>query len=234
MCFRWKLHQQGYRRGLLTFNVVSRWTLSEKLYQRAAIDFPMMMQLSTVNIGTTSFDMQQTYIEMSSSPAHDYDGTSVSPASCVDEKPGQDKPLAFRVNRVVIVDIATRKVAPLPNDLVDDLSSLLCEAAEDCRLSFVRPPAAATDKTFKCRVTVRFDDVDFQGHTNTSSYLGFAMECASQAAARGVLFGDSRRRGVLSTENCDQRFPLRVDRRGRVGCVHVGSRKQPTAAEFCH
>lgn len=185
MCSRRKPQQRSTRKFLL-FNVVTQWTLSEKLYQRAAVDFPMMIRHVVINVGSTSYDMQRAYIEMNNSTADDHGDTSASPASSRTEKTRQEEPLATYVNRIVNVDIVTRKAAPLPDDLVQDLNLLVGEVANDCRISpSVRLPIAAAGKTFRCRVTVRFDDTDFQGHTNTSSYLMYALECAAQAANSG-------------------------------------------------
>lgn len=136
--------------------------------------------MAVTNVGKSSFDMQQTYVEDSTSVTDDTGDSSTSPMSRPQE------PLALRDSRVALVDSVTRKAAPLSDDIMEDLRAMVTAPAYGIRLpSSIRPPELLPHRTFKCCITVRFDDTDFQGHTNTSSYMRFALECAAQAVQCG-------------------------------------------------
>ena len=49
--------------GMMFFTVARQWTLSERLYERAAVEFPMFVHWYVTNVGTTSIDTRQDYFE---------------------------------------------------------------------------------------------------------------------------------------------------------------------------
>lgn len=149
------------------FSILRRWKFSRRLYQRATIGLTMTMRCTISYIGTSSFDLRQTFFEGDD----EFDELSAS------------QPLASFVYRVVRVDPITRKAAPLPEAAVSFLSSAFVADGEQFS-AHVRPPMIP-DRTYACRIRVRYDDMDYMFHTNVSSYLGFVMECAAQAAKNG-------------------------------------------------
>jgi len=137
------------------------WKFTPALYSRAALDFPMIMRTWSSGFGKTSIDLSQTIHESASGVL-----------------------LASGVFRVVFVDPNTQRSIPLPDRIRETLKSEGSEAGGE-RFPVIRPPAAIPDRSFSCRVTVRYDDMDFLFHTTQGAYLGFARECAAQASKAG-------------------------------------------------
>ena len=167
---------------VLFFIVGHQLNISERLYDRAAVDLPMTLRWFVTGVGKSSFD--RCFV------LNEDNGTDIPTSS---NESGQqlrlsnttDPPLATCVDRVVVVDVLTRKKNQMSTQLNDDLSSSLVANGE--RLPTIRlPPARTSDEaTFTYRVKVRGDDLDFQRHANVSSYVGFVMECARSATKSG-------------------------------------------------
>jgi acyl-CoA thioesterase FadM len=161
------------------FLIRRQWTFSLKLYQRAAVDLPMTVKWTINNVGNTSFDGQYIYIYSLADKPNT--GDSTRQASC--PATTSDQFLASSVFRLVHVDAISRRPTPFPPQIEKDLR--FCVSANGEKLTALRPPSTIPNGAFSCSVTVRYDDTDFNGHTNTASYIRFALECAAQAAESG-------------------------------------------------
>ena len=135
------------------------WKFTPALYSRAALDLPMTMRTWSSGFGKTSIDLSQTIHESASGVL-----------------------LASGVFRIVYVDPNTQRSVPFPDRIREILKSDGGSEAGGERFPVIRPPAAIPDRSFSCRVTVRYDDMDFLFHTTQGAYLGFAREGAAQAS----------------------------------------------------
>lgn len=144
------------------FLVLGRqWTFQRVLYDRAAVEFPMRFHCRLSGVGRSSIDLCYTL---------------------ADEK--DDSVLASMIFRMVNTDPVKRGSAvPLPDDIRTEALRRLSADGEKYP-KFSAPDAVPKD-AFQCRIRVRYDDMDIRSHTNQGSYLGFALECASQAAESG-------------------------------------------------
>jgi len=137
------------------------WRFTLPLYSRAAVDLPMETRTWLSGFGRTSIDLCQTVRESSTGDL-----------------------LASGVFRLVNVDPKTQRSAALPDRVREALSATeIFEAGE--RFPVIKPPSAIPEKSFSCKVGVRYDDMDFLFHTTQGAYLGFARECAAQASNAG-------------------------------------------------
>jgi acyl-CoA thioesterase FadM len=156
---------------LTLFFVGRMWNFSRRLYQQAAVDYPMSVRCVISRVGGSSYDTQLKYFEGDGADADAGNG------------PVPD-PLATVVYRVVNVDPEAFKPMPLPKYFVDALTANF--APGGLQFPMLSPPAVAEEsKTFRCRIQVRYDDMDMLFHTNHAAYLSFALECATQAAKAG-------------------------------------------------
>jgi len=146
-------------------------TLSRKLYERVAVDFPMTQRRVTSGIGKTTFDYQVTYWE-----GHG-DGSATGGGHV-------SEPLASVVYRAIYIDLETYRPSPLPKPFVEMLSKNLVSGG-DRYPTFIPPTSVPETGTYSCRITVRHDDMDMLFHTTASAYLAFSLECAAQAAESG-------------------------------------------------
>jgi len=137
------------------------WQFTPALYSRAAVEFPMAMNTWLGGYGKTSIDLCQSIVESATGEL-----------------------LASGVFRIVNVDPKTQAAAALPDGLRETLSKITLGKA-DKRFPLVKPPTSIPDKSFSCKVTVRYDDMDFYFHSTQGAYLGFARECAAQASTAG-------------------------------------------------
>ena len=157
----------------LYYTIGRHWTFSRELHQRAAIEFPMIARLSVSGFGNTSFDEFQTYQDASIDCA----------ASSPDASAIRGEPLISLVYRVVNVHPEKHVPMKLPDDAMKALSGRLVPG--DKRFPAIRPPTVVPSPAFSCRIRVRYADIDAYQHTNTSSYIKFALECAAHAAEAG-------------------------------------------------
>jgi len=162
---------------LIFFTVGRQWTFSSRLYQRAAVNFPIEVHCNWTGVGNASFDHRQVYHEEGHST------TNAVAAAAAAEATVDYEPLATCLTRVVHVDPVIRKPASLPEFFTNIARKLIIPDGE--RFPSLRPPIEIPDHSYRCRVTVRYDDTDWNSHTNGSSYLGFVLECASNAAKVG-------------------------------------------------
>ena len=92
--------------------------------------------------------------------------------------------LATLAFKMVNIDPATRGVSvPIPDSVLQDAQQKLIP--NGVTFPRVESPSALPEKVFTIQIEVRYDDMDFLFHTNQSSYLEFALECASHAAESG-------------------------------------------------
>lgn len=183
--------------NLMFFMVGRDWTFSPRLYQQAAFDFPMSMHWTLTGVGNVSVDHQLIYYE-DQQPT-----SSTTPSSSIARQP-----LASCVFRLVHVDPVTRKPAPIPEYLLFGFKENVVADGE--RFPTIRAPSVLPKNSYKCQLRVRYDDMDVLQHTNVSSYLVFAMECASMAAKDGfyslicddVAFYRSRRATSIFISEC--------------------------------
>jgi len=159
---------------LMFFTVGRHWTFSPRLYQRAAVNFPTAIRWNWTGFGNASYDLHQLFLE-------DDHPTTDAAAAAVDSV--DYEPLATCLIRLVNVDPVARKPAPLPEFFTKIAMKLANPDGE--RFPLLRPPIEIPDHSYRCRVTVRYDDTDWYSHTNVSSYLGFVLKCASNAAKAG-------------------------------------------------
>jgi hypothetical protein len=114
--------------GMLYFLLGRHWNFSERLYERAAVDFPMKMLWRFTAVGNTSIDLSHTYYEdVLTTPG------SASAANAV------STPLASCVCRIVHVNPVTRKPEPMPDS---SLSSIKRVITDDQRFSSITPPTS--------------------------------------------------------------------------------------------
>lgn len=147
----------------LTFFMFGTHLLASKtLYRTAALEFPMKFQMQLTGVGKSSIDAAQLFIKEESNTI-----------------------LAQRILRIVHVDPNTRTTAPLPEDIRSDLQKRLGETPEYLRLPRFDVPALVPERCFVHEVVVRYADLDFVFHSNQGSYLLYAFECATRAAAEG-------------------------------------------------
>jgi acyl-CoA thioesterase FadM len=163
----------------LYFTVGRHWEFSSRLYERAAIDFPMKMRWTVSGFGRSSFDHFQTYHEEDQTVTVQDQSSLLAAES---PSSGFNKPLAWCVYRLVFVDPMTQKSTPLPEELVNRLSSVVVPGGE--RYQTFRPPSTIPHRIFSHRIRVRYDD-EFLGHMNVGSFLRFVLECAARAAESG-------------------------------------------------
>jgi len=162
---------------MMWFAVGRHWTFSPRLYERAAINFPMNVHLNWNGVGKSSFDLSQDYYVDGQSAANTEAAAAAAAAT-------QDaEPLATIVFRLVNVDPLTRKPAPLPEFFTSIAKKVMDPDGQ--RFPSLRAPTSIPDRSYRCRVKVRYDEIDWYFHTNVSAYLGFAFECASKAATAG-------------------------------------------------
>lgn len=155
----WSHEDDG--KGVFMVMFGRRWTFTPELYSRAALDFPMILTSSVVNVGRTSMDMCST-IE--------------------DESDGKE--LASLVFRVVNVDPVTRQTSvPFPELARKSMAKFETESTK--KFEKLSVPLNQPDKKYKCKIAVRFDDMDFLMHANQGAYIKFCMECAAQASTSG-------------------------------------------------
>ena len=137
------------------------WTFSPVLFGRAAVDLPMIFHSSISRVGRTSIDICQTL---------------------QDEK---DKTLlASLAFRIVNIDPEARGAAvPIPQSVLEEARKRT--VAGGAQFPRIDPPSSLPQRVFTIQIKVRYDDMDFLFHTNQSSYLEFALECAATAAESG-------------------------------------------------
>jgi len=155
--------------GLLIFTVGRHWTFSRRLYQRASVNCPVTMRRTINGVGQSSLDQCFVYL------LDDDFRSTTSPTA---------EPLATCVHRLVNVDLVTRKSKAFPAAIGDALRAVVVAGGQRFP-AFDAKSNKIPDRTFDCRIRVRYDDMDFLFHTNASSYLSFALECATRAAKAG-------------------------------------------------
>jgi len=137
------------------------WKFYPALFDRAAVEFPMIIRAGVIGVGRSSIDMWQ---------------------AVEDEKDGSL--LASLAFRVVNIDPMVRGTGiPIPEKLRQDALRRVKPGAET--FPKVAVPRAVPKDAFSCRIRVRYDDMDLLLHTNQASYQGFVQECAAQAAEAG-------------------------------------------------
>jgi acyl-CoA thioesterase FadM len=137
------------------------WTFQPTLYNRAAVEFPMIFRTRISGVGRSSIDISQTLED-------EADGTELAS-------------LAFRL---VNIDPVTRGSAvPIPDEIRKEGLKLVSPGSG--KFPKIDVPTALVKDTFSCRIRVRYDDMDMLFHTNQGSYLGYALECAARAAESG-------------------------------------------------
>ena len=166
------LEMTRMHRSFVTFNNVDEydtyflafgrhWKFYPALFDRAAVDFPMLIRSRISAIGRSSFDTWQT-VE--------------------DEKDGSL--LASLVFRLVNIDPVVRGAGvPIPDNVRQGMLRGVAPDAE--KFPKIATPHAVPKDAFSCRIKVRYDDMDLLFHTNQGSYPGFMLECAAQAAEAG-------------------------------------------------
>jgi len=137
------------------------WKFYTAFFDRAAVEFPMLLRSTVGSVGRSSVDLCQTL---------------------EDEKDGTK--LASLVFRLVNIDPVVRGVGvPMPENIRRDALRAVTPGAE--KFPKVVAPRAVPKDAFSCRIQVRYDDMDLLFHTNQGSYIGFIVECAAQAAEAG-------------------------------------------------
>lgn len=153
-------------KGLTLFLIGSHYTFSPTLFERAAIEFPMRQRSWLTGVGRTSMDIYRVLDTADN---------------------GERTVLLSGVARVVCVDFAKGIAVPFP-DAAKQHTSLLPSTAS-CRFPFVEVPESAPSGSFLTSVKVRYNDIDFNWHSNQASYTAFALEAAAEAAATGFFSG---------------------------------------------
>jgi acyl-CoA thioesterase FadM len=148
------------------------WTISRLLYDRAAINFPMILSLEVTGFGRSSVDLSERL--------HD-ETTGELLASCL--------------NRGVTFNTKMQMTVPIPDVLRQQLSARVC--AGDTFPIFRQPalPVAASTPSFTCSILVRYDDLDQVFHANNAAYIALMRECAAMATTGGFY---SRLRGDVA------------------------------------
>lgn len=135
---------------------------SKTLYRTASLEFPMKFHMQLSGIGKSSIDTVQLFIKEETNTI-----------------------LAQRISRIVHVDPNTRTTVPIPEEIRSDLQEKLSKTPEYLRLPRFDVPASVPERCFVHEVVVRYADLDFLFHSNQGSYLLYAFECATRAAAEG-------------------------------------------------
>lgn len=135
---------------------------SKQLYRTAALEFPMKFHMQLGGIGKSSMDVVQLLI-----------------------KEEADTVLAQRIHRIVHVDPKTRTTAPIPEEIRSQIEKKLTKTPEYLRLPKFESLTSVPERCFVHEVVVRYADLDFFFHSNQGSYLLYAFECATRAAAEG-------------------------------------------------
>jgi len=159
-------------KGLVPVLLGSHYIFSPELFELAAIDFPMRQRSWLTGVGRTSIDIYR-ILETADSPRTVF---------------------LSAVTRTVCMDFTRGISVPFPYSEKRHLSLELPPSA-NCRFPSVAVPQSAPVGSFSTIVKVRYDDVDFNWHSNNASYTAFAMECAARAAAAGYF---SRIRGDVA------------------------------------
>lgn len=134
--------------------------VSRRLYDLAAIDFPMIATSWVTRVGNSSFDVQMNLTHA--------DGGEL---------------LAECATRGITVDIQSRRTYPIPENIRQQMISMTTPGS----LSFpsFSPPTEVPPNAFSCSMQVRYDDTDFMQHVASHNYIAFIRECASQACTAG-------------------------------------------------
>lgn len=135
---------------------------SKTLYRTAALDFPMKYHMQLTGIGKSSIDATQLFIKEETNTI-----------------------LAQRIFRIVNIDSSTRAAAPIPEEIRINLQEKLSKTPDYLRLPRFDVPTSIPERRFVHEVVVRHADLDFFFHANQGSYLLYAFECATRAAAEG-------------------------------------------------
>jgi len=151
--------QHGLPDNVTVIMIGRHWNMLRKLYERAAVDYPMVTSWWLTGLGRSSVDFMQVLTE---------------------EVTGEH--LAKCVFRGVAFDINTQKSVPFEGR---PREQALSEIVEGDRFPALQPPSTIPSNTFSCTVRVRHDDADYLLHATQSAYVAFARECASQATAAG-------------------------------------------------
>jgi acyl-CoA thioesterase FadM len=138
-----------------------QWIFQPALYDRAAVEFPMVFRNGISGVGRSSIDLWQTL-----------------------EDEADGSVLASMTFRMVNIDPVRRgSSVALPEDIRKEALRRVSSDGDKFP-KFSVPDVVPTD-AFSSRTRVRYDDMDVRFHTNQGSYLGFALECASRAAESG-------------------------------------------------
>jgi len=139
----------------------SRYTFSPQLFDRAALDFPMRLRSWLSGVGRTSVDVYRV----------------------LETADSERTVLLSGVVRFVCMNFVNSTSVPFP----DSLKRLLLSASSPVahRFPSIKVPESAATGSFMTIVRVRYDDMDYNFHTNQACYMLFALECAAEAAAAG-------------------------------------------------
>jgi len=147
-------------KGSILVMLGSQHTFSHHLFDNVAMDFPMRLR-SWLSVGRTSIDIYR----------------------ILETADSQRKVLLSGVARYVCMNFVEGVSAPFPDSPQRHLSSALPPTAR--RFPSVEVPESGAVGSFWTTVTVRYDDMDFNWHSNHAAYTAFAVECAARATAAG-------------------------------------------------
>lgn len=159
-------------KGLIPVLIGSYYSFSPRLFEHAALDFPMTERSWFSGVGRTSVDI----------------------CRVLETADSQRTVLLSGVIRVAFMDFARGVSVPYPSSEKRRLSSGSSPSA-NCRFRSIDVPESAPDGSFSTTVKVRYEDMDINWHSNFASYIAFVLECAAQAVAAGYC---SRIRGDIA------------------------------------
>ena len=156
-------NREMYDKGLTPVLIGSHYCFSPQLFERAAIDYPMMQRSWFSGVGRTTIDI----------------------CRVLETADSQRTVLLSGVTRVACMDFARGVSVPFPDSDYKRRLSSGSPPAANCRFPPVDVPKSAPDGSFTTTVKVRYEDIDFNWHSNFASYTAFVLECAAQAVEAG-------------------------------------------------
>ncbi len=144
--------------------VAQCYQVSKALHERAALVYPLAIEMKCLARGRSSFIQQ----------------TNVS-------EQGTGKPVVMSMQKAVYVSSETGKSMPLPNNYFKDVSVPFVSDLGSIFSPIIagKPPVDSHSSTRE----VQPSDTDHFTHTNHASYMNFALDGIAKAARKGVLSG---------------------------------------------
>jgi len=156
-------------------------TYSNLLYNKAAIDLPMILDCRPVKVGKTSLDLCHTlFLDQR---------TDCSKGNSEYIQKTNESFLASRILRCVCMDPATKRSKAIPDEDKKFLSEAIGmeDLVDSENFPQIDLPEDVPCGAYTCEILPRFEDMDWYFHINQGFYLEFCQECAARAAMAGAL-----------------------------------------------